>query len=633
MKTAIVLVAFLCTPLLSYSATIYVPDHYPTIQGAIIAAANGDNVVVKPGTYVENIDFLGKAITVTSELGPEVTIIDGNQSGSVVEFKNNEKPNSVLDGFTITNGSEYRGAGIYCKSSDPTLSNNIIKLNEASNNGGGLYIRDQGRPTVTNCIFEENSASTGGGLCNRKGSNVNVIDCTFIKNAAPFGGGISNAESSATITGCIFIGNRIAHGGGILNYFHSSLTVTECTFIENNAAHGGGIKNSENCSLTVIDCDFIKNEAAGGGGINNSSDCGFTVIDCDFIDNEAASGGGIENAGYSSASITGCTFMGNAASFGGGLFISKHCRARVVGCTFNGNQADKYGGGMHIDGSLVVVKDSIFEFNSAQSGGGINNTYARPELINCIFHRNSVMKDGGGMTNIESDPILVNCTFSRNTAGSSGGGISNQKNSDTSLTNCILWHDFPEEITNILGSSATVTYSCVEGGWPGAGNIDLDPRFVDEAKGDFHLKFYSPCRLAGDSYAVSELCDFEGDPRFRWDENTDMGADEFYNHLYCTGDFKPGGSIKATLLGVPGTRPVYLFFGAGILEPPAQTAWGNFHLMFPCMILNMAPICEDGVLCLPSILPMAPAPYDLFVQGLIGLEPDALTNVFVLEVR
>ncbi len=52
---------------------IQVPLGSPTIQGAIDIAANGDTILVAPGTYVENIDFRGKAITVTSKAGPEMT--------------------------------------------------------------------------------------------------------------------------------------------------------------------------------------------------------------------------------------------------------------------------------------------------------------------------------------------------------------------------------------------------------------------------------------------------------------------------------------------------------------------------------------------------------------------------------
>ena len=123
MKTVALITFLLIISPLSYSATINIPADYPTIQQGIDAAVNGDTVLVAPGTYLENIDFEGKAITLKSELGPDVTTIDGNRAGSVVIFENQETTNSVLDGFKITNGTgtshdnRVDGGGIFCKQS------------------------------------------------------------------------------------------------------------------------------------------------------------------------------------------------------------------------------------------------------------------------------------------------------------------------------------------------------------------------------------------------------------------------------------------------------------------------------------------------------------------------------------
>ena len=108
------------------AATIRVPADAATIQQAINAAAPGDTVLVAPGTYVENLTFLGKAITVVSEGGP-VTVIDGNGAGSVVAFTSGEPRGAVLRGFTVQCGAtSFSGGGVFIQNSSPTIADNWI---------------------------------------------------------------------------------------------------------------------------------------------------------------------------------------------------------------------------------------------------------------------------------------------------------------------------------------------------------------------------------------------------------------------------------------------------------------------------------------------------------------------------
>src|SRR5215470_5389855 len=111
-------------------ATFRVPSDRPTIQSAINDAIGGDRVLVAPGTYSENIDFSGKAITVTSESGPQDTIIDAGNADSVVSFTSGEGRDSVLNGFTLKNGRppstrSPEGGGIRIQGSSPTITNNV----------------------------------------------------------------------------------------------------------------------------------------------------------------------------------------------------------------------------------------------------------------------------------------------------------------------------------------------------------------------------------------------------------------------------------------------------------------------------------------------------------------------------
>jgi len=130
-----------------YSEVIYVPSQQPTIQAGINAANDGDTVLVSPGTYVQSIDFNGKNIVVASLFltTGEVTyisgtVIDGNQSGSVVTFATSEGSDTVLEGFTITNGLAASGGGVYCSSSSPTIRNCTIVVNTVCSGTTANYI-------------------------------------------------------------------------------------------------------------------------------------------------------------------------------------------------------------------------------------------------------------------------------------------------------------------------------------------------------------------------------------------------------------------------------------------------------------------------------------------------------------
>jgi hypothetical protein len=204
------------------------------------------------------------------------------------------------------------------------------------------------------------------------------------------------------------------------------------------------------------------------------------------------------------------------------------------------------------------------------------------------------------------------------------------------MTNCIAWDDTPDEILDD-GASPIVTYSCVMGGYPGTGNIDGDPLFVDPVVSDLHILYTSPCRDAGDDTAIADPEDFEGDPRIAL-AAADMGADEFHTHLYYTGNATPGGDVEGKLVGLPGTSPTGLIFGSGVLDPPISTKWGPFYMQAPWFLVPVSPplppIPPSGVIVLSDTLPVSPAaPYDIPMQALIGLDPDSLTNLCVLEVR
>lgn len=618
-------------PAISLATTIHVPGDYPTIQQAIDAAVGGDIVLVAPGTYTENIDFKGKAITVKGNQGPSLTTIDGSKPldpdhGSVVSFRQMEGSDSVLDGFTVTGGKgtlidyTYYGGGIFCSNgSSPLIANNIITDNTVDGDGGGMY-STLSSPVVTGCTFTKNrttgyypSYSMGGGFCSANGGKPIVTHCVFKDNQAFNGGGAGVLKGNVVLKHCSFNANRADSGGGFSDLFGSA-EVFHCIFQGNSAESsigwGGGIDVSSDEDVEFACCDFVENTAGIGGGGSVYGHC-FRMIQCTFSMNLAeVYGGGIDCSGNDLQFID-CAFMDNAAFEGGGVIFGGKGKATWNRCHFKGNSAER-GGGM-------VCR------------GGHNDQNVA--LINSVFNHNTALDVGGAMWNdLDATPTLTNCTLTLNTAAR-GGGLCNERESGVLVTSCIFWENTLVEIHNDADSHCYVGFSCIQGGYPGKANFDADPRFVDPAGNDFHISFLSPCRGAGKNSAVTETHDFEGDPRIAFG-TVDMGADEFFTHLYVTGDKTPGGTVQGKFVGLPGTMPVGLFIGTGVLPSPMTTMWGDFWLQAPWLLILLGPIPNYGMLVLPTTLPPGmTAPIDIPLQALIGLNADSLTNLYILEVR
>ena len=259
--------------------TIHVPGDQATIQAAIDAAVNGDTVLVSDGTYTENIDFKGKAITVKSLNGASVTIIDGNAVNTVVTFQSQETAASVLDGFTIRNGAiasgSTTGSGIYVSNSSPTIKNNVITGNLGCQGAGiDVYF---GSPLIQSNTITKNSqggcvgGTGGGGILIGGASHPQILNNTISNNTMGVdGGGISLfAAGTPTISGNIISGNTAAGvGGGIAMANDSDAIVTDNVFTGNTAYQGGGIAAlvpSGSPGPTVVNNTFFADVATSDG--------------------------------------------------------------------------------------------------------------------------------------------------------------------------------------------------------------------------------------------------------------------------------------------------------------------------------------------------------------------------------
>lgn len=434
-------------------------------------------IIYVPGQYSTiqagiNAAFYGDTVQVAAGIYYEHITM---KSGVIIQGAgagDNPSIHSILDG----GGTSTVVTAINVDSTAKIAGFKITNGLSVVGSGSGMY-NENSSPTVANCTFSENSALLSGGGMFNDGSSPTVIDCTFSENSATSGGGLNN--------------------------YNSSPTVTNCTFSENSADLDGGGMWNDSSSATVTDCAFSGNVA---GEVQHSGD-----------------GGGMGNYySLSSLTVNNCTFSGNWAAADGGGMYNIHSSPAVTNCIFFGNWV-----------GYQTEMDCYWGW-----GGGMYNNVSSPTVTNCIISDNWALYGAGGIYNYNSSPTVTNCTFSGNSAGSVSdecqneqdhswvaGGMYNKYSSPT-VTNSILWGDLPFEIVNEEGSSTpSVTYSDIQGGYTGTGNINNNPMFVAPTTGDFHIQQGSPCIDTGTSSGAPST-DFEGDPR-PYGTDYDIGADEY----------------------------------------------------------------------------------------------------------
>ncbi len=247
------------------AATLSVPVVYSTIQAAVDAAVAGDIVLVDDGTY-DGFNFSGKAITVQSLNGSDFTTLDGSTTAGtpVVSFVSGEGASSVLEGFSIVNGSAPSGGGIYCVGSSPVIRNCEIFNNQATGSAGaagaGIYLNNSS-PQILKCNIHSNDAQItdgGGGIACVATSNASIENSVIDGNVATSGAGIYIDGSSPSITNCTIANNDAGtgDGGGIFSTGGASApTITNCTFSNNTANNGGAIvATATSASVSMVNC-------------------------------------------------------------------------------------------------------------------------------------------------------------------------------------------------------------------------------------------------------------------------------------------------------------------------------------------------------------------------------------------
>lgn len=331
-------------------------------------------------------------------------------------------------------------------------------------------------------MFTNNTAiSLGGAVCTLDSASY-YYNNEFRSNVADFNGGAiqirGETSGNIEVAQCKFFNNTAKNDGGAI-YITGGLTnynfpqIIGCE-INNNIAlnNGGGIGHRNKTKPTYTTCLITHNRATNdGGGLNGGE---VTIQDCTIENNISLNGGGIAN---SAMTIENSSISVNSAQNSGGAL--KNCSGTVKKCEIKENTSLNSGGGM--SSCTCSLYNNLIIGNKALYGGALDDFQGK--LQNCTIVHNSSIE---------------------------GGGV---RNSTGSISNCILWENYPNEIVN----STTPTYSCINN-WTsgGLGNISIYPEFVDLGSRDPNSTPDIPFDdivVIGNYHLKSE--------GWRWDDNRD----------------------------------------------------------------------------------------------------------------
>jgi len=474
-------------------------DSYETIQSAIESANPGDEVVVAPGLYTENLNFRGKAITVRSEDpdDPNVvaaTVLDGSAPadpnfGSVVIFNSGEGHDSILEGFTITGGT---GSWLVIS----------WDLHEPYWNrcGGGVLCYNMSEPTIRKNVFQGNTAGQGGGIY-IYGDPVNfqypedpnehlhltpmIIGNTFVNNSAIIEHGFSPPDDNYPL-------HDNGDGGAIVGFQGVDAIITNNIITSNHA-------------------DFY------GGGIHLRQWSHGKIVQNHIRDNDSMLGAGIHIT-YKSKGLIAKNLIENnsATSLGGGGIYVYYLSAPLIEKNRVTNNSSVNGAGIAVKySSFPEVRNNLVDNN--KEGSGITSTGSSPWIHHNTVLNNAGVSWGGG---IECGGTLGEVIVENNIVAMTSNGygiyVSSALNPTIRYNN--VWHnalgDYGPDYSNQTGSN---------------GNISLDPRVLCESGECVRLNYDSPCMGAGDPnyIAFPDETDYQGDPRIIR-MRTDIGADEAY---------------------------------------------------------------------------------------------------------
>ncbi|MBN1513493.1 MAG: right-handed parallel beta-helix repeat-containing protein [Phycisphaerae bacterium] len=251
-----------------------VPAQYPTIQAAIDAALDGDEIVIADGLYRgpgnRDLDFLGKGITVRSAGGdPSRCVIDCEMRGRGFYFHTGEESDSVVEGITVMGGRELRGGAVYCEGGSPTLRRCVFRQNESVFGGGAMHFSGS-RAFVSGCAIHGNRSTLSGGGMNCSQYSTIRLHNTEIRNnaAATQGGGADVSQSALILSSCTIAGNSANQGRAVAFAGTSQATAARLSATNCILWNGGDEMFAGTYSSSVIGYSDVSGGWTGEGNID-----------------------------------------------------------------------------------------------------------------------------------------------------------------------------------------------------------------------------------------------------------------------------------------------------------------------------------------------------------------------------
>ncbi|HDP35904.1 MAG TPA: DUF1565 domain-containing protein, partial [Candidatus Hydrogenedentes bacterium] len=448
---------------------------FKTITQALNVAGNNHEIWVARGLYQE-----GSGETPAIQMRSGVRMY-----GGFIGVESSKFERDIFANATVIDGNNERAA---VAGANNTVLDGFIVVN------GGMY-NDGVSPIVRNCAFGRNTV----GMTNIGASPI-VTDCYFGRDEEDFffwqipdwglnETGMLNQGGAPTLARTSFLN---CDDVAVRNEDTEEMSITACVFKSNK---GGGMINVNADSVEIISGIFEGNRASQGGAIHNTDSIVY-IASSSFLNNQAIGGDGGAIAG-GMLTIETATFRDNI-SVGGGAAIARPTENSLIrNARFSRNRAGGEGGALLLD-AAVRMENCLVYGNGAGEGAA-----------------------GAGIAVESGAPVIWNTTFARN----DGYALHNMTGAASPrLTNCILWGN-TNAIQNTDNATAVVTYSDVQGGQDGQGNIEEDPLFRDIGQGDMYLLEDSPCINSGTGTGAPSD-DIAGEARPQ-DGQHDMGAWEY----------------------------------------------------------------------------------------------------------